>query len=186
MNGKTGVESEIMNVIYTIGHSNHDFDDFVRMLEQHQIDTVVDVRSNPWSRFAKYANQRTLDTWLPMRGIAYRYMGDRLGGLPAGATWSGKPEFVDMLRSYDARRGHGEFAHEFDPSYDEAIGDLCTLASERRVAIMCSEEDPAKCHRQHLLAPSLEESGYELLHIRSSGRAHPTKQADVGASIPLF
>ena len=175
-----------MNEIFTIGHSNHDFDTFVRLLEQHQIETVVDVRSNPWSRFAKYADQRTLNAWLPKRGIEYLYVGDRLGGMPSGAAWDGKPEFVDMLRSYDIRRGNGEFGEESDPLYDDAIGDLCAIAFDRRVAIMCSEENPAKCHRQHLLGPSLEEAGYELLHIRGDGLAHRTKRADVGAPISLF
>ena len=175
-----------MNHIYTIGHSNHDFDAFVRLLKTHEIEFVVDVRSNPWSRFAKYANNRTLDAWLPMRGLQYCFMGDRLGGLPTGSSWTGKPEIQQMLRSYDVRRGDGEFGQGFDESYDEAIGDLCELASERRVAIMCSEEDPSQCHRQHLLGPSLEDAGYELLHIRKSGSAHRTENVDVGEPMRLF
>lgn len=177
---KATVESVDMDTIYTIGHSNHDFETFVQLLAMYQIETVVDVRSNPWSRFAKFANERTLRAWLPTKEIEYRFMGDRLGGLPTGTSWTGKPNFDEMLRTYDIRRGHGAFDEEIDTAYDEALVELCELASLDRVAVMCSEEDPGQCHRQHLLGPSLEDAGFELLHIRKDGQIHPTKHAEVG------
>ena len=43
------------------------------------------------------------------------------------------------------------------------------MAQDSTVALMCAEEDPAKCHRALLIGPALEEHGVDLLHIRAEG-----------------
>ncbi len=45
-----------------------------------------------------------------------------------------------------------------------------------RVAIMCSEEDPAHCHRRLLIGRVLIERGAELLHIRGDGELQTEAQ----------
>ena len=37
--------------IFTVGHSTHEFEDFVSLLKLHGIDAVADVRSVPYSRW---------------------------------------------------------------------------------------------------------------------------------------
>ena len=68
--------------IYTIGHSNHAWEDFSRLLLDNDIELLVDVRSNPVSRFAPFANHRVLPDLLESVGIDYELMGGTLGGKP--------------------------------------------------------------------------------------------------------
>src|SRR5581483_1618051 len=69
-------------VIYTIGHSNLTLTAFIERLSAAAIDTVVDVRSQPASRFAPQFNRGPLAEALRSAGIRYAFMGDQLGGRP--------------------------------------------------------------------------------------------------------
>ena len=143
--------------IFTIGHSNRTWETFSPLLLDNDIELLVDVRSNPVSRFAPFANQRTLPDLLDSVGIDYEFMGGPLGGKPADPAMygaKGKPDY-NKMRSLD--------------EYRDAIDQLVGMASRRATAIICSEEDPSQCHRRLLLGPSLEASGCESEHIRRDG-----------------
>ena len=145
------------NQIFTIGHSNHTWETFSPLLRDTGIELLVDVRSNPVSRFAPFANHRTLPDLLESVGIDYEFMGGPLGGKPADKTMydsKGKPDYHKM-RSLD--------------EFQDAIDQLAGMASRRTTVILCSEEDPSLCHRRLLLGPSLEAAGCEPLHIRGDG-----------------
>ncbi len=150
-------------MIFTVGHSNHTWDDFAHLLRQHGIDTLVDVRSNPVSRFAPFANVPALPRLLEGEGMRYTFMGDSLGGKPSDRSCyddAGKPDY-DEIRSRDFFKG--------------GITALAALANDSRVALMCAEEDPGKCHRRLLIGPSLAEIGVPLSHIRSDGSLQGTE-----------
>jgi len=70
-------------LIHTIGHSDHTTAAFIDLLRQHGIALVVDVRSQPYSRWAHQFNREMLARDLDEAGIAYRFMGDTLGGRPS-------------------------------------------------------------------------------------------------------
>jgi uncharacterized protein (DUF488 family) len=53
--------------------------------------------------------------------------------------------------------------------FQEAIVRLERGADEFRVALLCSEEDPAHCHRRLLISRVLVQRGSEILHIRGDG-----------------
>lgn len=67
-------------VIFTIGHSNHNLERFLGLLEGYEIETLVDIRSNPFSRFSPHFNQPALKAAVEGLGLLYLYMGDGLGG----------------------------------------------------------------------------------------------------------
>jgi uncharacterized protein (DUF488 family) len=136
--------------IYTIGHSNHQPDEFLALLRQHGIQLLVDVRSNPYSRYVPQANRETLARFLESAGIAYRWLGDRLGGKP-----SGDPVDYDELRT--------------SPFFQRGIVDLLALAAHQRTAIMCAEGDHRQCHRYKLITPVLVDQGVHVLHIQPDG-----------------
>ena len=145
------------NHIFTIGHSKHTWDNFAILLKQHGVQVLVDTRSNPASRFAPYANSRRLHGLLEQEGIGYVYLGDRLGGRPNDRSFydeKGRPDYR-VMRSRE--------------SFREGVEELVDLAEESAVAIMCAEEDPAKCHRTLLIGPALEQRCVALLHIRADG-----------------
>lgn len=54
--------------------------------------------------------------------------------------------------------------------FRRAIERLERGAEEYRVAIMCSEEDPAHCHRRLLVSKVLLERGMTVAHIRKDGQ----------------
>lgn len=143
--------------IYTIGHSNIDFKDFVELLGRYKISTLVDVRSRPYSNFARRFNRPDLEHDLEFHSnVNYKYMGDALGGKP------------DDLSLYT----NGEVDYDkiaVRPEYLEAIKTLMELAERQTVAIMCSEGDHKQCHRHKLIAKTLVGQGWKVLHIQSSG-----------------
>ncbi len=153
--------------IYTIGHSNHSWETFLPLLRENGIELVVDTRTNPVSRFAPFANHRTLPSLLESAGIDYEFMGGPLGGKPRDPSMydaKGNPDYRKM-RSTD--------------EFEEAIDQLAGMASRRRTAVLCSEEDPTACHRLLLLGPALEERGCVQRHVRKDGRALATGELSV-------
>ncbi|MDE0498305.1 MAG: DUF488 domain-containing protein [Acidimicrobiaceae bacterium] len=62
--------------IWTVGHSNHPADRFLALLQQHGIETVVDVRSQPYSRFSPHFRQSRLREMLLEIDIGYVFRGD--------------------------------------------------------------------------------------------------------------
>jgi uncharacterized protein (DUF488 family) len=50
--------------IFTIGHSHIPITHFIVLLKRHHIDMIVDVRSQPQSRFAPQSNRKALHTSL--------------------------------------------------------------------------------------------------------------------------
>ena len=72
-------------ILYTIGHSNHPADRFAALLKAHGIRLLADIRSQPASRFLPQFNRAALAPMLEASGIAYRWLGDRLGGADRGA-----------------------------------------------------------------------------------------------------
>ena len=143
-------------VILTIGHSNHDPEHFAQLLANEEVDLVVDIRSQPYSRFAPHFNRSTLAALLTSSGIGYQHEPD-LGGRP------------DDPEMYDAT-GHVLYGLVADSvRFRAALDRLEEVAATGTVAILCGEEDPAECHRRLLVGRVLGEDGWDVRHIRSEG-----------------
>ena len=143
--------------IYTIGHSNHTWESFAPLLTKHSIRLLVDVRSSPVSRWAPFASEYALPALLEQVGGRYVHLGSSLGGKPADSS------YYDRQGKVDYRKLRSAYA------FQEGIEELLRLARREESAILCSEEDPAKCHRSLLLGPALDEHEVELVHIRADG-----------------
>ena len=155
-----------MASIFTIGHSNRGFAEFLGVLTAHGVEVVADVRSNPASRYAPQFNRRRLASALDANGIAYLFMGAELGGRPK------EDEF------YDAE---GQVLYEKlakSRRFQDGLERLEATLRESRVAIMCSEENPASCHRRLLVGQTLKERGVEALHLRADGSAQADDDLD--------
>jgi uncharacterized protein (DUF488 family) len=143
--------------IYTIGHSNHDLDHFRRLLVEHGIEVLVDVRSWPHSRFVEWADIAVLPGLIAEADVKYLFLGNELGGRPEG----------DKFYDADGHVLYGKVAEQ--DWFQQAIRRLERGGEEYRVAIMCSEEDPAHCHRRLLVSKVLLDHGVTVAHIRKSG-----------------
>jgi len=131
--------------IWTIGHSTHPIERFIRLLEAPGVTRLVDIRSYPTSRWPQF-KQEALRTSLAIAGIGYVHVpelgGYRKGGYPKFAT---TPEFARGIRK------------------------LVALAGEKPTAIMCAEAVFFRCHRRYV-ADALVRAGHRVLHIYPDGR----------------
>ena len=159
--------------MFTIGHSNHPAEKLVRLLEGHGIEVVVDTRSRPYSRHAPHFNARALAATLSGRGIGYLFLGNELGGRPDGEEFYDSEGRVD----YELLECSGSFL--------DGISRLEGEIPARAVALLCSEEDPAGCHRRLLVGRALGERGFVVRHIRGDGSLR-TEGEDAGAQPVLF
>jgi len=141
--------------LWTIGHSDQPFPRFLDLLRRHDIALVVDVRGQPYSQWAHQFNRETLAHDLEAAGIAYRYLGDALGGKPARGE---KPDYDAMAQQ---------------PKYLAGIETLLAVAAEARVAILCSEGDHRHCHRHFIISQTLLQRGVAVTHIRPDGSTAP-------------
>ena len=148
----------ITPTIFTIGHSRHAADHFLALLRAHEINQIVDVRSQPRSKWAPHFDAAALALLLDARGVNYVSLGRQLGGRPDGREFYCQDGTVDYARRATAT----DFA--------EGISQLVALAQCRRTAILCAEEDPSRCHRRLLVAPALARSGAAVVHVRGDGR----------------
>ena len=163
--------SNIPPVIYTIGHSNHTWERFLELIRPHRIDLLVDVRANPRSRFAPWSNRARIGQHLARFGIDYLWKGDALGGIPRGPKSTGIMNGVSVDEWYQSRRTGTAFL--------TAIADVSLAAAGNRMVLMCSEGDPARCHRALLLEPALRMQGADIRHI-------DPKTGDIRLSFDLF
>ena len=145
-----------MPTILTVGHSHQSSDEFVALLLSHRVEQVVDVRSIPYSKHVPHFNRESLKARLARRGIDYVYLGEQLGGHPDSDELyvNGRVVYERVAKLRGFRRG-------IDRVVDES--------ELRCVAVMCSEEDPAQCHRHTLLALALQERGLRVQHVRRDG-----------------
>lgn len=145
--------------LYSIGHSSHSSEEFLRLLRLHRIEVVADVRSHPVSRFAPQFNSESLRDYLRDEKLRYVFLGRELGGRPT------EPRFYDP----EGYVLYSEIAKS--PAFLEGIARLEKGVRDFSVAIMCSEEDPRCCHRRLLVGRVMATHGYEIIHVRGSGRS---------------
>ena len=147
-----------MRRLYTIGHSSHAPEHLVQLLKQNSIEVLVDTRSAPYSRYSPQFDRESLRDTVTTAGMKYLFLGDVVGGRPKDEN-----HYDDRGRVLYARVGKGK-------EFLEGIVRLERGAEDFQVALLCSEEDPAHCHRRLLIGRVLVERGAELLHIRGDGR----------------
>jgi uncharacterized protein (DUF488 family) len=125
--------------IYTIGHSTKTVDEFVETLKEFHIEIVLDVRTIPRSRHNPQFNKEELKKSLHKHKIDYLHL-DALGGLRRT-----KKESINTAWKNAPFRGFADYMQT--PQFTEGIEQLIELAERKRVAIMCSEAVPWRCHR---------------------------------------
>ena len=157
--------------VFTVGHSNHPAEKFVRLLKGCSIEVLVDTRSHPYSRHAPHFGAQSLQAVLSGDGIGYLFLGGELGGRPEGGEFYDATDRVDyaLVRRY--------------PPFLDGISRLEQVARTSTVALLCSEEDPARCHRRLLVGLALEERGFSLRHIRGDGSIQIEGETDGGQPV---
>lgn len=166
---------ERSNSVLTIGHSNGDFDRWTELLKRSRVEVLVDIRSAPYSRYAPQFNGPVLARRLPEFGVSYLDEGEALGGRPRDSAM------------FD-REGHVLYGRvAASEPFRAGIVRIMRLARSKRVALLCSEEDPSACHRHLLVGRVLVEAGWQVLHLRHDGREQRYEEmADVRDAQPAL
>jgi uncharacterized protein (DUF488 family) len=126
-------------VVLTIGHSNRSIDEFIRLLQAHGVTRVVDVRSLPRSFHNPQFNKDALPGSLKVAGLTYLHM-PGLGGLRHA-----KRDSINIGWRNASFRGYADYMQT--PEFEENLDQLIQLASHDRIAVMCAEAVPWRCHR---------------------------------------
>jgi uncharacterized protein (DUF488 family) len=145
--------------LFTIGHSNHAIDLFLDLVRRHEIETVADVRSRPYSRFVPHYRKETLARTLAEADIGYLYLGRELGGRPpSGDVAVPVPDYASRTQV---------------PAFRTGIDRLMSAMTRQPVALLCRERDPLDCHRFHLICRHLRATVSDIRHVLPDGSIEP-------------
>jgi len=132
--------------VFTIGHSTRTIEELIALLTYHQITRLVDVRTIPRSRANPQFNKDVLPASLKKAGIAYVHVPE-LGGLRK--TKANSPNGAWRNLSF---RGYADYMQT--PEFAGGIDLLLDWMQKDRIALMCAEGVPWRCHRS-LIADAL-------------------------------
>ena len=143
---------------YTIGHSNISSDQFIELLKNYKIDCLVDARSIPYSKYATQFNKENINNELIKNHIKYIFMGNLIGEKIDDAEY-----LINEKVDYTKLREKPEFQEGIERIIDG-------IKKDYKIAIMCSEKEPAHCHRYHSISKELKKSGVFVIHILQDGK----------------
>lgn len=149
--------------VYTIGHSTHTQEAFVNMLQYVSVDVLVDVRAFPGSRKFPAFSKDNMPDWLDAAGMEYRHI-PKLGGRRRRSGTVG----VRLNDGWDNESFHNYADYTLSDTFHEGLRELTDLAKQKRVAYVCAERHPARCHRL-LISNCLQADGWEVEHIIDKG-----------------
>lgn len=155
-----------MKTIYTIGYSNHTFDDFLNLLKKYGITAIVDVRSSPYSQRNPDFSKEILKKKLLKEGIHYIFMGPELG-----ARRTETNVYTNSVVDFEKVRKSDRFLTGISRVIDG-------VEKGHIIAIMCSEKNPIECHRTVLVARHLSLANYNIDHILADGAIINQSQID--------
>jgi len=133
--------SVMLKLIYTLGTGTRGIDNFLKIIKNFHIETVVDVRRFPTSKIEDFKKERLLLRCLK-EGIEYIHLGDELGGYRKGG--------YEKWTKSDA--------------FKSGIDKVAKIANNKIVCIICAETLPWKCHRR-FIGKKLLTMGYRVIHI---------------------
>jgi uncharacterized protein (DUF488 family) len=142
--------------ILTIGHSTRTLEEFVELLEAYGVTLVLDVRSVPRSRHNPQFNKETLPSSLKKYGIKYIHMPD-IGGLRRP-----KHDSLNLAWRNSSFRGYADYMQTKE--FTDNLLKIIALVRENRLALMCAEALPWRCHRS-LISDALVVRHVKVEHI---------------------
>ncbi len=156
--------------LWTVGHSNRSLEEFLELLAESDIETLVDVRRYPGSRKHPHFNSEALAGSLTEAGIGYLHLPE-LGG-----RRKPQPDSPNTVWRNDSFRGYAD--HMDSSEFKAGASRLLETAASARTAFMCSEALWWSCHRS-LIADRLKADGHTVMHIMGNGKVqeHPYTSA---------
>jgi uncharacterized protein (DUF488 family) len=151
---------------FTIGHSTRPIEEFIGLLVAHRVTQLVDVRTVPRSRHNPQFETGALSKSLAKAGVGYA-LAPGLGGFRRTS-----PESPNSAWRNLSFRGYADYM--LTPEFNESLVAVLELLKTDRVALMCAEAVPWRCHRS-LIADALFVRGHVACEISSMTRLQPHK-----------
>jgi uncharacterized protein (DUF488 family) len=153
------------SAIFTVGHSTLPIERFIALLQTYGIERLVDIRTIPRSRHNPQFNDTALAGSLTAQRLEYGHI-PALGGLRHARTDSPNTGWRNA-----GFRGYADYMQT--TAFQDALEALTHMSRQKRVAIMCAEAVPWRCHRS-LVADALSVRGVPVVEIlsESSYRIH--------------
>lgn len=159
--------------IWTIGHSNRKWREFVEMLKVNLIHYVVDIRGLPGSTLFPHFNKERMIAELPLDGMEYVHI-ENLGG-----KRNSNPNSLNLACENESFRSYADYMETRFFRY--GIATLLEFAEKGRVCCFCSEAVPWLCHRS-MVCDYLLNEGIWIEHIMTikKNQAHKyTRQSSI-------
>jgi uncharacterized protein (DUF488 family) len=150
--------------VLTLGHSTRPIETFLELLRAHRVTQLVDVRTVPRSRRNPQFGQEALQAALAGAGIGYAHA-PGLGGFRRPLPDSANAGWRNL-----SFRGYADYMQT--PEFAAELTSLIELARTERIALMCAEAVPWRCHRS-LIADALAVHGLTPCEIASPTRLQP-------------
>lgn len=143
--------------IYTIGYSCFKIDEFIKVLKRYKINCVIDVRSDPNSKFYTDYNKSALMNVLEKNNIYYRNYAKEFGARQENPKYytDGCLDFRKFTKSEAFQLGMNKLVKSMEKNYT--------------FVLMCAEKDPATCHRNIMIAKEFHKLGYTVNNILHTG-----------------
>lgn len=170
----SGMSTHAPNQVWTVGHWTCPEPTFIGLLRDERIELLADVRSHPGSQTSPQFSKDAIRGWLDRAGIGYLHLRELGGRRP-------KQDVDPQINAGWRRRSFRNYAdYTLSQSYEDGIVRLVELASEHRVAYMCAEPMPWRCHRL-LISNTLAARGFSVWHITAGSPARPHQMGSWGA-----
>lgn len=166
--------------IYTIGHSTRTIGELVTLLRAFEVAVLADIRIVPRSGHNPQFNGDSLRAALRSRGLRYVHLPE-LGGRRRAREDSPSTGWRNA-----GFRGFADYM--LTAGFQSGLAALRALAMTGRVALMCAEAVPWRCHRS-LVADALTARGALVEHItgvRRSTAHHLTSFARVTGPLVTY
>jgi uncharacterized protein (DUF488 family) len=155
-----------LGTVFTIGHSTHPIDEFIRMLQHNGVERLIDVRTVRGSRHNPQFGEEELARSIESAGIAYENM-------PALGGRRHTPKSVESVNGAWRNTSFRSYADYMQtPEFAAGLDVLIARAAAETVVIMCAEAVPWRCHRS-LIADALLVRGIAVSDIMSETSTKP-------------
>lgn len=150
--------------IYTLGHSNYPFDEFIEILKKYNINCVVDIRAIPYSKYNTQYNKEFFQANLKRLGYTYIYMADEFGAKRKNRESyndGGYADFEKVILEDDFKKGVERLKIGSNKGY--------------KIVLLGAMQEPIRCPRAILVGKELIKEGFDVNHIMHEGNLKTQK-----------
>lgn len=165
-----------MSQLWTIGHGTSSEAEFLAALRSADVTHIVDVRAHPGSRRHPQFSRDAMPGWLAEAGVGYTHIAE-LGGRRRRT-----PDVDPAVNgAWQNQSFHNYADYTLTSGFADGVARLSGVVDGQRVAVMCSESVPWRCHRL-LIANALAARGWEVWHLIGEADPKPHVLGQWGAA----